>query len=251
MNLVKTVQIGSVEIGSGVPKICVPITGTTKEEILHQAKNIKKAEPDLVEWRCDLFAEVFSSDAVMQVLEELHRILEEIPILFTFRSKREGGGQDISIKDYIVLNVQAAKSPYVSLVDVEICMGDMKPLIQLLKEQGKAVIGSHHRFDCTPEKDEMVEMLVRIENAGADILKLAVMPHTALDVELLLQATNEAVCIKVNHPVITMSMGRLGVKSRICGQIYGSSVTFACVGEASAPGQIEIEALRDAMRRIM
>ena len=38
-------------------------------------------------------------------------------------------------------------------------------------------------------------------------------------------------------PVIAMSMGNLGSMSRIAGENFGSSVTFATVGKASAPGQ--------------
>lgn len=204
-----------------------------------------------MEWRGDLFESILDKKETEDVLKDLHEILGEIPLLFTFRTAKEGGNQDISLETYVALNLSMAASPYISLIDVEIYRGQMEPLISALKEQRKIVIGSHHRFDGTPTKDEMVEVLEQIEKNGADILKLAVMPHTEQDVELLLQATNEAVCIKVNHPVVTMSMGTLGLKSRICGKIYGSTITFACVGEASAPGQIEIEELRKAMEQIL
>ena len=35
-----------------------------------------------------------------------------------------------------------------------------------------------------------------------------------------------------------MSMGKLGVISRICGEVFGSAVTFGTAGKASAPGQL-------------
>lgn len=250
MNLLKPISVGGIEIGTGMPKICVPITGKTKEEVLQQAERIKEKAPDLVEWRGDLFESVLDEKETDDTIEALHKILGEIPLLFTFRTAKEGGNRDLSLEEYVALNLRMAASSYISLIDVEIYRGEMEPLVTALKEQGKVVIGSHHRFDGTPTKDEMVEVLEYIEKNGADILKLAVMPHNEHDVELLLQATNEAVCIKVNHPVVTMSMGELGLKSRICGKIYGSTITFACVGEASAPGQIEIEELRDAMAQL-
>lgn len=251
MNLLKPISVGRIEIGTGMPKICVPITGKTKEEVLHQAVKIKEKAPDLVEWRGDLFEAVLDEKETDDVLEALHQILGEIPLLFTFRTAKEGGNRDLTLEAYVALNLRMAGSPFISLVDVEIYRGEMEPLITAIKAQGKVVIGSHHRFDLTPTKDEMVEVLAQIEKNGADILKLAVMPHSEEDVELLLQATNEAVCIKVNHPVVTMSMGTLGLKSRICGKIYGSAITFACVGEASAPGQIEIGELRNAMNQLL
>lgn len=33
-----TVKVRNIEIGSGVPKICVPIVGVTKDEIIAEAK---------------------------------------------------------------------------------------------------------------------------------------------------------------------------------------------------------------------
>ena len=115
---------------------------------------------------------------------------------------------------------------------------------------GKVVIGSHHRFDRTPGRQEMLKVLTAIEDAGADILKLAVMPVEYSDVNNLFLTTNEVTCGLVEHPVVTMSMGELGVQSRISGELYGSSMTFAYVGEGSAPGQMEIGDLRKAMEEV-
>lgn len=252
MSTIRSLRIGTIELGSGQPKICVPITGRTKAEIIEQAKNIKEVKPDLVEWRGDLFTGIFMEDAVQQVLEEMYQILKEIPILFTFRTKREGGNCEISIEDYIILNEQMSKSDFVQLIDVEVYMDyeQMKGLIETIQNNGKAVIGSHHRFDYTPPTVDMLEVILTMEKAGADILKLAVMPLEEADVERLLAVTSMAVHEHVQHPVVTMSMGALGVKSRICGELFGSSMTFASVGKASAPGQMEIEDLRKAMQEI-
>ena len=35
-----TVEVRNVKIGDGIPKICVPVVGKTKEEILSQAREI-------------------------------------------------------------------------------------------------------------------------------------------------------------------------------------------------------------------
>ena len=44
-------------------------------------------------------------------------------------------------------------------------------------------------------------------------------------------------------PLITMSMGPLGVISRVCGQSFGSAATFGAAHRASAPGQMDVFAL--------
>lgn len=84
----------------------------------------------------------------------------------------------------------------------------------------------------------MKQELLRIKASGADIAKLAVMPNTPLDVVRLLQATAEVKEEAPDYPLITMAMGGLGAVSRISGQVFGSCMTFASFGKASAPGQL-------------
>ena len=45
-------------------------------------------------------------------------------------------------------------------------------------------------------------------------------------------------------PLITMSMGALGMVSRVSGQVFGSAATFGSAGTASAPGQVPVVELR-------
>ena len=52
-----TVKVRNIEIGAGIPKICVPIVGVTREEILAAAENIKSTKADVVEWRVDWYEE--------------------------------------------------------------------------------------------------------------------------------------------------------------------------------------------------
>ncbi|KZU91305.1 3-dehydroquinate dehydratase I [Lactiplantibacillus plantarum] len=69
------------------------------------------------------------------------------------------------------------------------------------------------------------------------------MPQSVEDVLTLLTATNIA-RQTLPQPVITMSMGDLGKVSRLAGEVFGSCLSFATVGAASAPGQIALENLR-------
>ena len=60
----------------------------------------------------------------------------------------------------------------------------------------------------------------------ADICKIAVMPQDATDVLTLLSATNEMYTHYASVPIVTMSMGQLGMISRVTGQLFGSALTF-------------------------
>lgn len=245
----KIVNVRNLEIGSGMPKICVPVTGKCEEEILSQAREAGRQEPDLVEWRADFYEKLNDKEAVNGMSRKLRDILGQIPIIFTVRTANEGGNCQVSTKDYVNILSEAAKSPHIDLLDVELFMDvlEMRGLISLLHERGKLVIASNHHFHETPGQDIMKTILEVMEKAGADIRKLAVMPSCPEDVLKLLAVTVEA---KKNGktPLITMSMGPLGTVSRICGQAFGSSVTFGTAGAASAPGQLELSQLKQMLK---
>ncbi|GFO84782.1 type I 3-dehydroquinate dehydratase [Anaerostipes butyraticus] len=244
-----TVKVRNIEIGAGIPKICVPIVGVTKEEIIAEAKTFDSIPVDVVEWRVDWFENVFEFDKVEDVLKDLREALGETPILFTFRTSKEGGEKAIEPEPYKELNIQAAKSGYVDLVDVEVFTGDeiVKEIIENAHACGVKVVASNHDFDKTPEKDEIVRRLQKMQELNADIPKIAVMPTCKKDVLTLLSATEEMYINYADRPIITMSMAGTGVISRLCGEVFGSALTFGAAKKASAPGQMGVEDLKTVL----
>ncbi len=89
------VRVKGLNIGSGRPKICAPLIGAVREEVLREAVLAREAGADLVEWRVDHYREVFSFDEVAETLVLIHEMLDGLPLLFTFRTLAEGGEQDI------------------------------------------------------------------------------------------------------------------------------------------------------------
>ena len=241
----KTVQIRNITIGEGRPKICVPIVGQTKADILLEAGTFARIPVDVVEWRVDWFEDVFDTDKVLDVAKDLQAVLKDTPILFTFRTAKEGGEKAISNEAYKALNMAVAKSGYVDLIDVEAFTGEeiVKSMIREAHSYGVKVIASNHDFDATPEKDEIVRRLRMMQDYGADIPKMAVMPRNKQDVLTLLSATLEMSQQFADRPIITMSMAGTGVVSRLTGETFGSALTFGAATKASAPGQINVNEL--------
>ena len=60
----KAVEVRNIKIGEGIPKICVPIVGVTKEDIINEAKTFENIPVDVVEWRVDWFENVFDIEKV-------------------------------------------------------------------------------------------------------------------------------------------------------------------------------------------
>ena len=245
----KTVEIKGIKIGEGIPKICVPIVGQTREEIVEAGKTMKSAGADVVEWRVDWYEDVFDYAKVEDTAADLRKALGEIPLLFTFRTAKEGGEKAIEKDVYVELNQKAARSGFVDMVDVEAFTGDEEvcAIVETAHEAGVKVVGSNHDFHQTPEQEEIVARLCKMQELGVDIPKIAVMPVCKKDVLTLLSATEEMYTRYANRPIITMSMAGTGVISRLCGEVFGSALTFGAAGKASAPGQMEVEDLRTVL----
>ena len=243
------VIVRKIKIGEGIPKICVPIVGTTVDEIINEAHQLKDVSKDLVEWRADWFDDIFDFEKVKTVLLQLRKELEETPLLFTFRTAKEGGEKTIDDGTYIALNKVAVESGKVDLVDVELFADKtvVEEVLNTAHQNQVKVIASNHDFEKTPSKEEIISRLQKMQEMGADILKIAVMPKSSKDVITLLAATEEMSTNYAKQPIVTMSMSRDGVISRLAGEIFGSAITFGAAGKASAPGQIPVQELRKVL----
>lgn len=241
----KTVNLRNITLGSGRPKIAVPITGTTQEEILNQGKTIAPKSPDVVEWRIDFFKGVTDAKQLVETGNKLRDVLGDIALLTTFRTKNEGGELQLSDDDYFRICEVTVEADFTDALDVERYHDEssVKGIVKKAHNNNVAVIMSNHDFDKTPAQSDIVGRLTSMVEFGADVAKMAVMPQSADDVLTLLAATNEA-SQTLRQPIITMSMADIGKVSRISGEVFGSSLTFGSVGAGSAPGQISLDNLR-------
>ncbi len=252
-------DIKNKKIGQGRPVVCVPLVGKTDTDVLKQLDAVlektKETTIDMVEFRGDFYENLGEVEKLTAILNKVSERLSEkdIVLLFTIRSDKEGGEQLSFTKPSIYdINAYIIENKLADMVDVELFIGDgqAEKLVSLAKTKDVKIIMSNHDFDTTPAKEEIVGRLVKMQEMGTDIAKIAVMPENMFHVFTLLEATYE---MKLNHndtPVVTMSMGKMGAISRITGEIFGSAVTFATVGEASAPGQIPAEELDVVMNII-
>ena len=238
--MIKTIQVKNVIFGEGMPKVCVPLVGKTDEAIKGELAILKDINYDVVEWRMDHHQEVESIDKMLQTVKMIRENLGEMPLLATFRTKKEGGEKEVTKDYYVQLNKEVARSGQVDLIDVELFSGDevVNDIVSAAHQQNVKVVMSNHDFYKTPAQEEIITRLCKMQELGADLPKIAVMPQTADDVLLLLNATSQMITKYADRPIITMSMGKLGLISRLAGGIFGSSLTFGAAQTASAPGQI-------------
>ncbi|MFQ6320789.1 type I 3-dehydroquinate dehydratase [Bacillus halotolerans] len=241
--------IKGVSIGEGMPKIIVPLMGKTEKQILKEAEAVKLLDPDIVEWRVDVFEKADDSEAVIKMISKLRESLRDKLFLFTFRSHKEGGSKEMDVSSYIALLETAIRTKDIDFIDIELFSGEanVEALVSLAGENGVYVIMSNHDFQKTPAKDEIISRLRKMQELGAHIPKIAVMPKDAGNLLTLLDATYTMKTKYADRPMITMSMSGTGLVSRLSGEIFGSACTFGAGEEASAPGQIPVSELRNVL----
>lgn len=252
MDMKNVIAVKDIVIGTGRPKICVPLVGVTIAALKAEAENISLMDVNLVEWRVDFFQEVEKIERVKEALAVIRLVLPNLPLIFTFRTAKEGGEHELSTQDYQRLNEAIMQTNAIDLIDIELFTEEKvrDTIIKKAQIEGVKVIVSNHDFEKTPAKEEIIMRLKDAELIGADIGKIAVMPNEPRDVVTLLAATEEMYSIHAHIPIITMAMGGLGLVSRLAGEVFGSCLTFATADHASAPGQIRTDELEPVLSMI-
>lgn len=99
------------------------------------------------------------------------------------------------------------------------------------------IISSYHNFDETPQNLE--EILKKMKELPAALYKMATMARSSLDaLKMLLLVTR-------SEKVAGMCMGELGAITRILAPIVDSPLSYSCLEDATAPGQIALSELID------
>ena len=213
--------------------ICIVIVGPTFQEARSQIKQAL-AYADLVEFCLDRFNE--------RSLESLKNLLREfsIPIIFTLRSKKQGGCYTGSeeARWQEIKSLATCGPAYLILEDIPLS------IITEIKQNFPEIklIVSRHDFTKTPENlDELISSLPKIKNA---LFKIALMAHSTADALRLLIAAQK------QQNLISISMGANGEISRILAPVMGSPFCYSCLEEnlASAPGQLPAHVLLNTYR---
>lgn len=257
----RQVEIKNCIFGNGDPKICVPLFGGSREEILETAgvmrKEIDRLEAihkdkkvDVIEFRADFFDDVADRIKLGELMDSLREIFSDRLLLFTYRSEDEGGELRHDRAESMIEDIWewVITGKMADIIDIELKSGNYRVARAAVKahEAGMFVIMSNHNFEKTPHDEEILEMFREMEILGADILKIASTPTSRFDVERMLELTKDISSGKIgsdyiNHPIVIISMGASGARTRIECRKTGCAMTFSSIGNGSAPGQIGLE----------
>ncbi|HBB1288514.1 TPA: type I 3-dehydroquinate dehydratase, partial [Escherichia coli] len=162
----KTVTVKDLVIGTGAPKIIVSLMAKDIASVKSEALAYREADFDILEWRVDHYADLSNVESVMAAAKILRETMPEKPLLFTFRSAKEGGEQAISTEAYIALNRAAIDSGLVDMIDLELFTGDdqVKETVAYAHAHDVKVVMSNHDFHKTPEAEEIIARLRKMQS---------------------------------------------------------------------------------------
>ncbi len=237
------IKLGKLTLGGEQPLICAP--SAELGNIYRWAELPADERPDVFEWRQDLSRvnPIFPS-ILRLILRELRPL--PMPLVVTRRREAEGGlAKDSQHRFNLLLTL----AEIASAIDIELKALHRDWLIDALPPEMPLIV-SWHDFSGTPPLDELKRI---INQAGAvrggdnTAVKFATMAHDEADADIVLQAVAWARGEGFPGPIIGIGMGEFGQRTRTEAARYGSDITYAHVGAASAPGQLTVAATRKAM----
>lgn len=246
---------GKVTLGSRMPAVAVPVMGKDEHELRISTRAAVLAGADVIELRADSFSSMPNPAQALATCEAVRQEAKGVPILFTLRTRRDGGLGDDDAAAYEALLAYVAERrttegmPLVEAIDCELSIGEVAfaRLAAKIHAAGVSVVGSSHDFLGTPAGAELIARWTDMERLGADVAKIAVMPKARADVLALMEAAMRADEV-LSVPLIAIAMGPMGVLTRIGGEAFGSCLTFGAAEQASAPGQLNALALRETLQ---
>lgn len=192
-------------------------------------------DADIIEWRADYLPK----EAILQVAPAIFEKFAGRELVFTLRTRSEGGEIDLSPEEYIHLIKEVAQFYQPDYIDFEYY--SYKDVFEEMLDFPNLVL-SYHNFQETPEN--MMEILSELTILNPKLVKVAVMAHTEQDVLDLMNYTRGFKTLNPEQAYVTISMGKVGKVSRITADVTGSSWSFASLDEVSAPGQISLASMK-------
>ncbi|HEW6230342.1 TPA: type I 3-dehydroquinate dehydratase [Streptococcus pneumoniae] len=192
-------------------------------------------DADIIEWRADYLPK----EAILQVAPAIFEKFAGRELVFTLRTRSEGGEIDLSPEEYIHLIKEVAQFYQPDYIDFEYY--SYKDVFEEMLDFPNLVL-SYHNFQETPEN--MMEILSELTILNPKLVKVAVMAHTEQDVLDLMNYTRGFKTLNPEQEYVIISMGKVGKVSRITADVTGSSWSFASLDEVSAPGQISLASMK-------
>jgi len=223
-----------------LPRVCVAVIGADANQMVEKAEALAR-DNSFLELRLDYLAKPgLALSRIKRFTESHHGTV----VIATCRRASSGGKFKGSIASQLDI-LGKASAAGCQLVDVELQTASKCKPEQLQKLRGRAaLILSFHDFRATKKLDETLEKMLAYP---ADFYKIVSTATTLSDNVAMIKFLARQ---GDRHSLVSMCMGEQGIISRVLGVRAGSVFTFgaASAGEATAPGQVPAQELRNVYR---
>ena len=213
--------------------------------------NIKEYSDDIdiIELRIDQW-EDRHLELLKSNLERLQELNINVNVLVTYRTVSQGGKGEMKYEAYMTLLKEIIKNHRCQMIGIEwdsdCDVFAHRDLINLAHRYNKQVVISYHNFQETPDIDILKFTYYKMNQLNPDYVKIAVMPQDKEDVATLLEAVATR-ADTLDAKVIGISMSKVGLVSRTAQGVFGGTVSYGCLGEPQAPGQIHVKTLKQQL----
>jgi 3-dehydroquinate dehydratase-1 len=197
------------------------------------------AGADILELRLDTYARTETEHCVAHL-----ESLAGLPTLVTIRAEHEGGEWKQTEAERLALF--QATLPHASAVDIELSSTAIREdVLTAAREAHCTTIGSFHDFKKTPDLETLEGVIANGKQAGVDIVKIAAFCNNSRDLRRLAR-----LCVNTeDQPLVVIGMGPQSAMSRVFFPALGSLLTYTFLGQPTAPGQMGLSELVEALRR--
>lgn len=235
-------------------KICIPIVEKNIDTLIEKIF-LASQKADIIElWLGEIFPNgggfAKNGEKYLEKIFEAKKECNNIPLLLNVKDEKEKGNFiGTNEEKFSILQKGAQmRAEYID-IDFEFEEKFLSQLKISTQEKNSQLILSAHFFDGTPSFPALKNRVQRMQNAGADIVKIAAMPENNRDILSILRLSENL--SRKQIPFITMSMAEKGKFSRIICPLFGSHIAFGSLDKssASASGQMTADEVKEYLEK--
>lgn len=211
-------------------KFIVPVMPRSFEEA-SQLDLAAYERADAIEWRADLLP----IEAVLEVAPVIFETFAGHEVIFTLRSRAQGGECDLSSRDYVDLikQVQALYQP--DYIDFEYYTH--REVFDELLDFPNLIL-THYDREKVP--DNIMEIYSTLTALSPRVVKIALTPRNEQEVLDMMNFNRGFKSLNPEQSYMSIALGILGQVTRLFGDLFGSQWTVASVGQPTSPGQLSL-----------
>lgn len=238
----KIISVRDRRMGGGTRNICIPIHGKTFEEVKIQIERVVEEEPDFIEWRADFFQGKNLDDKV-EVVEYFQKQIPNIPIIYTpyYEDLNLRSAQEMI--DEILLLISKVKIDIVN-INIRNIEELSSYIVDKINECGSYCMLTTRYLQNTPSNEEMMAILLKMDYLNADIVQLVVKPDTYSDSLRMLEVSERYSKRQNSVPIVATAFSELGLISRLLGDVFGSTLTYAYTISPTITGQMTVDEIK-------